>query len=344
MGFFNKKEDVIQIELTPHGNKLLSTGQFKPEYYAFFDDDVIYDASWAGNAEVQNDVHTRITTDTPRVKVQPTIESVDITRMSVAWNPSAPHQLGKDLGLPKVDAQGMLNKYHSLASALGTSGDIYDFAPAWKVNLLKGSISGSTTYISGYHSPARIPQIQLNPIIYRSKVTEEGAQTSVDPCDGHEYTMTDGSISFPDGTVILTEEDSVILDVEELNTFFENENFEIEVFKEQVVSPTKRFLTSLSFEKQEKEINEHGLLVDREDNLGVITKIDQTYVSHFFDILVDDEIPESLLSELLPDGQVNGGLFSKKFYRKQKLDQRAGIEDVYSGDFDDDVELCDDDS
>ena len=43
MGFSNKKEDVIYMELTPYGRHLLSIGKLKPEYYAFFDDDILYD-------------------------------------------------------------------------------------------------------------------------------------------------------------------------------------------------------------------------------------------------------------------------------------------------------------
>ena len=43
MTFFNQKEEVLQIELTQYGKYLLSRGKWKPAYYAFFDDDVIYD-------------------------------------------------------------------------------------------------------------------------------------------------------------------------------------------------------------------------------------------------------------------------------------------------------------
>ena len=42
MGFSNKKEDVVYMELTPYGRHLLSIGKLKPEYYAFFDDDILY--------------------------------------------------------------------------------------------------------------------------------------------------------------------------------------------------------------------------------------------------------------------------------------------------------------
>ena len=41
MTFFNKKEDVFHIELTPHGRYLMSIGKLKPHHYKFFDDDFL---------------------------------------------------------------------------------------------------------------------------------------------------------------------------------------------------------------------------------------------------------------------------------------------------------------
>ncbi len=42
MTFFDKKEDVLDIKLTPYGRHLLSRGKLMPMYYAFLDDDIIY--------------------------------------------------------------------------------------------------------------------------------------------------------------------------------------------------------------------------------------------------------------------------------------------------------------
>ena len=39
MSFFNKKEEVYHIELTPYGRYLLSIGKLKPHHYRFFDDE-----------------------------------------------------------------------------------------------------------------------------------------------------------------------------------------------------------------------------------------------------------------------------------------------------------------
>lgn len=54
MSFINKKERVIQIELTQFGKKLLSKGNFKPQFYQFFDDDIIYDNEYGGTEDAIN--------------------------------------------------------------------------------------------------------------------------------------------------------------------------------------------------------------------------------------------------------------------------------------------------
>jgi len=43
MEFFNKKEEVIEVQLTEYGKYLLSLGRMRPAYYSFFDDDILYD-------------------------------------------------------------------------------------------------------------------------------------------------------------------------------------------------------------------------------------------------------------------------------------------------------------
>ena len=43
MSYLDPKEDVIDLKLTSYGKYLLSIGKLNPTFYAFFDDDVIYD-------------------------------------------------------------------------------------------------------------------------------------------------------------------------------------------------------------------------------------------------------------------------------------------------------------
>ncbi len=69
MEYFDKKEDVLDIELTPFGELQLFKGTFKPEYYAFFDDEILYDSNYANFDEKQKDVKKRIK-EVPRLKTQ----------------------------------------------------------------------------------------------------------------------------------------------------------------------------------------------------------------------------------------------------------------------------------
>jgi len=60
VSFFNKKEEVLDIQLTQYGKTALATGQFQPHSYEFYDDDVIYNLEFIGVTEQQNDAQGRI--------------------------------------------------------------------------------------------------------------------------------------------------------------------------------------------------------------------------------------------------------------------------------------------
>ena len=66
--FLNKKEQVIDFRLTSYGHYLFSNGDFKPEYYGFFDDNVIYDVEYVGGSDHQNNIHKRIKEETQYLK------------------------------------------------------------------------------------------------------------------------------------------------------------------------------------------------------------------------------------------------------------------------------------
>ena len=60
MLFLDKKEEGIDIELTQFGKHKLSVGEFKPVYYAFYDEDIVYDTKYAGYEESQYNAEKRI--------------------------------------------------------------------------------------------------------------------------------------------------------------------------------------------------------------------------------------------------------------------------------------------
>ena len=67
---FDPKQDVIDIQLTQYGKYLLSKGQMRPDSYAFFDNDIIYDGLYANVSESQNEAQDRIKNKTVRVRPQ----------------------------------------------------------------------------------------------------------------------------------------------------------------------------------------------------------------------------------------------------------------------------------
>jgi hypothetical protein len=88
--FLNKKEQVFDLKLTSYGNYLLSQGNFKPTYYAFYDDNVIYDIQYASGLdgqsppefvtspkELQNDIQRRIKDETSYIESFVLFEEVE---------------------------------------------------------------------------------------------------------------------------------------------------------------------------------------------------------------------------------------------------------------------------
>ena len=86
MRFLDPKEEVYKIKITPWGKYLLTQGKFNPTYYAFFDDDIIYDSSYLENAgnsnEAQNNIKDRILDDTPRFEGQTSFQGSETTLFS----------------------------------------------------------------------------------------------------------------------------------------------------------------------------------------------------------------------------------------------------------------------
>ena len=93
MTFFDKKQDVLKIELTPYGRSLLSNGKLMPKYYAFFDDDIIYDIECLGASEEQDEIKTRLLQETPRLRPQRDLTSPEgfISNFEREEGSSRPH-------------------------------------------------------------------------------------------------------------------------------------------------------------------------------------------------------------------------------------------------------------
>ena len=90
--FFNKKEEILEVQLTEYGKYLLSIGKLDPVYYGFYDDEILYNSEYADVlGESQNAIDRRIRYETPNLKVIPTCTSAEervnrfIENVAGAW-------------------------------------------------------------------------------------------------------------------------------------------------------------------------------------------------------------------------------------------------------------------
>lgn len=233
MAFINKKERVYDIQLTQHGKALMSKGLFKPEFYAFYDDDIIYDSSYGGFSENQNDTEGRIK-DSIRTDAQYNFkgldeENLDVNRHAEVRRSVNDDNTGYSLELLYQPEIHLKDNFYPVASPLGTVISPESKLPSWEVNMISEEISGSVKYdvING----AMIPQIKIESTWETSyaQVTRGGSEN----LDINEVTIEGSQISKGDTTAyIKANKKHIIIELTENNSrIFRKDNFEVEVFK-----------------------------------------------------------------------------------------------------------------
>lgn len=313
MKLLDRKEEVLNIELTQYGKYLLSMGQFKPEFYAFFDDDVLYDSRYAGViGETQNDIHDRIK-EVPQCAAQYVFHGIET---EIAANNKFIRAGERDHGmfsrLSSKKIQPEPERHYALSAPLGTITLESESAPAWSINVLQGEISGSIHYQTGDQPTLKIPLITMEHILYKTVSQKEdepleelGGTLLQSGQDSEVGATSDLSFlvrKFKDGSFINVFEDTIVLEIEELNTLFEDENFDIEVFivEEEIVKRnTREVLIPLKFANKKKELVVNNILLDDAQikSLGDLQSgIDTSCVEYFFDIFIDEnEVDNAIL-------------------------------------------------
>jgi len=356
MSFFNKKEDVIDVQLTQYGKYLLSKGKFKPAYYAFFDDDVVYDSTHYGMSEEQNDIQTRIE-DTPRTKTQYTFSSreMEVRKLvsKIRSNTIGPFE---DTYQPSVE------KNYSLTEALGTSMINSKNHPAWSISFYKGSvidegtIEESSSQTTDNKQKLNIPQISSS-IKYKTQVlsgpepdealsdSPAGALAGDQYGAGSQSDLTIATKQYSDGSYISTIEDYILIDALERNVDFENDNFDIEVFRVEentdAEGKTEETLHPLKFIKHPETIK-NGILLDEPEGSSAapFIELDPTYVEYWLDIFCDHEILEDIICKNRPAEGTQGNIYTKEHYKcpekHSRLLDRTGLSEEDLGDFCDD--------
>lgn len=312
--FFDSKQEVIDFQLTPHGKRLLSNGKFKPTYYSFVDEGIIYDNTYAGvTTSVQNDIELRIQDQTPVLKV-------------------APLSYGIDRGIKEkanVEEKLLIDKL----SLLSNSGVGSDYSPSWNVSLLKNTIIETQPYYTssdGFYiripqinvSCSYIEQIRLDSLYVQAKqlFTEESygedttsfetsplgllSSENISPTSLENQSKIDGKNStfltsqhFEDGTIFTVEEDEIVIDLTQFNVGLDEE-YEVEVFKFEKDKNNKEIMIPLHFMFKENENIIDDVLVDVEENFTTL-QLDNTKVEYFVNLNFDKEIDQRIVCDYI---------------------------------------------
>ena len=230
--FLNKKEQVYDLQLTSYGRYTLSIGSFKPTYYAFYDDNIIYDFDYAratgsvppgflsGTTEPQNEIHKRIKQDTQYLESFILFEDVEETKQIISWEDG---NFNTDINPTKRDPRKDVFRYNTSIGDAFLDGDA-NVAPAWKIVTLQGEIM--SVDLEDATGSTRVPQLNIQ-ANYTKKVVDYNI--NINPSSFEEIVAVAGP--FADGKQIQVVAEDILVYGEEVNTELLMENFDVEIFE-----------------------------------------------------------------------------------------------------------------
>jgi hypothetical protein len=308
MSFLDPKQRVIDLELTSYGRHMLSTGRFKPASYAFFDGDIIYDQRFAQSSsavkseELQNEIEGRIQESTPRIAPQSIYRGseVGVSNENLAYS-LMPGVLAKKAN--KVNLAQSPEKSYILSEPIGNSAFNSKNIAAWDIGFFKAQLSSSNPWWTGSNNDiptAFIPQlecdIQYHIDTYQPNIEQQNSYEnwkSLEPeFEGDQKTAysVNAPIFFENQSYMIYKDDFALLKVEEVNTEFLKENFELEVYRHMPLTGTGGKVIGYS-ETLEK-------LYFEGDDVPDTSRVD-----YYFDIDIDFEIDEAEYCELRTGAQ-----------------------------------------
>lgn len=304
MTFFNKKTEVMQIEMTPYGRYLYSIGKFKPHSYEFIDDDIVYKI----DGEAQEDAHNRIVNETPKLKINRSFQD------------EAPQVVSPSVIDVKREMVKKMDHKQNGLYALGRSSYSSDNCPSFQVTMLQGNITDSTTTYEILSSSALpdntgsifIPQVEIDVNFIATLENTLNPNTTI----GGGLT----SNTFDDGTFVNISYQEPIVHLKEFNSFYEKENFEFEVFS---VNDSGE-LEKLKMNKKMMSIV-NDLLVDNVQTTNGL--FEDSMMEYFFEIEVDEQIDPNELCAAVNSLEVNSQFLDEELICP---DQRSDRFDIYA--------------
>ena len=263
MTFFNKKEDILELQLTPYGRKLLSQGKLKPEFYAFFDDDVLYDTGKAGFTETNSQSKSRILIETPSLRPQSTNFGVE-TNVDTMY-------------------EQMIDNY--MPNPIGTSSPIEKKTAGWSVVALNKEFDTFELSSSLNSSIQNIPQINCTLNFTMSVDNLNTFNGDFDDLVNEFDFETDDKNNF-----LKIRKEVLVLYLTEKNGFVNNDAFEVEVF---IYEEDNNNLKKIDFQKRPKPIRNDMFHETEQINKEATSE----NVEFYIDLMTDMEVPDREICE-----------------------------------------------
>ena len=224
MAFFDKKQEVIDIQLTQFGKNLLARGFFKPVYYKFYDDDILYNSECADISEVQNrseerifeaqrmkTQHLTVGVETAFDKIEDLINSGSIKTFMEIKRRQDP--LIEDILLRYPLQNSAINS--NLAPTLNAATS-KNFAQEKGVDLPIPQLEITSSYQIINNKTEKIPRNKIPRSLYDSEVYLD---------------ISKEEIVFLDKTKLSLDRGDIYINMEELGMDFGSDNFELEIFE-----------------------------------------------------------------------------------------------------------------
>ena len=301
MSFFNKKEDVIDVELTQFGKYLLAKGKFKPAFYTFSDDEILYNNDFVGSGldETGKQTSKRIQRETQRFKTLYDQEGIESRVLKLkAYNKN---EFGDVIGTPSEMLYGNDHMFDEkmgsddrklVRNFLGHSTIGEQEVPSWELDsLLYGEIKSVNNSSSSPHIGMKRPvlEFEVDHSLNIHKMGSNHPDYNITPeAFENRYIGVEREFHFVDDIKMTVDEGVLIFSVIEDNVDYDVENFEVE-FYEVVRGP--------NFRNPDNDVKEEELELlystEREfsDN-GNKQPIGAEYVGYYFDIMTDQGLAE----------------------------------------------------
>tara|TARA_A100001515_G_scaffold43056_1_gene33970 strand:- start:1060 stop:2136 length:1077 start_codon:yes stop_codon:yes gene_type:complete len=302
--FLNKKEQVIDLKLTSYGHYLFSVGRFKPEYYAFFDSNILYDKKYANGFEKQNDTVERIKNETEYVESLVLFEDVEdsLENSFVETSDAGERYFSVDVTPTMRTPREDNFKFSSMIGDAKINSQ-KQLAPAWKVVVLNGEIMSSS--YTDVKNDYKIPQVNIHADYILKTVDQNLVEASL-LGETDVLQLFEATSVFQDQKSVALLFNHPLIYVEELNTDLLNDNFDIEVFEIKVdalparsAGNSSRDLLTRKYFPDDPEAIMGGMLTEESqiynnNFIGSTNTIQASpgsgSVEYYFDLLKDYEI------------------------------------------------------